>query len=80
MDPLDPLTEIINTGQAFSLAIILERIIWAIIGVLFIGAITNSIAKSIRKQNPFSKKAFFSYLNASRNKDDKSDHCPGDSK
>ena len=50
MDPLDPLTEIINTGQGFSPAIELERIIWAMIGVFFLGAISRSITKSMRSQ------------------------------
>ena len=35
MDPLDPLTEIIYSGQGFSPAIALERIIWAMIGIFF---------------------------------------------
>ena len=51
MDPLDPLTEIINSGQGFSLAIALEKIIWAMIGVFFLGAISRSIINSIRSQN-----------------------------
>ena len=51
MDPLDPLTEIINSGQGFSPAIALERIIWAMIGVFFLGAISRSITNSMRSQN-----------------------------
>jgi len=43
LDPLDPLTEIINSGQGFSPAIALERIIWAMIGIFFLGAISRSI-------------------------------------
>ena len=61
MDPLDPLTEIINSGQGFSPAIALERIIWAMIGVFFLGAISRSIINSIRSQNWFSRKFLFSY-------------------
>ena len=61
MDPLDPLTEIINSGQGFSPAIALERIIWAMIGVFFLGAISTSIANSMRSQNWFGIKSLFSY-------------------
>ena len=60
MDPLDPLTEIINSHQAFSPAIALERIIWAMIGVFFLGAISRSITKSMRSQNLF-RKSLFNY-------------------
>ena len=61
MDPLDPLTEIIYSGQGFSPAIALERIIWAIIGVFFLGAISRSITNSMRSQNWFGRKYLFSY-------------------
>ena len=60
MDPLDPLTEIINSGQGFLPAIELERIIWAMIGVFFLGAISRSITKSMRSQNWF-RKSLFNY-------------------
>ena len=53
MDPLDPLTEIVKTGQAFSPFIFLERIIWLFIGFFFIGAISTSITKSMRDQGLF---------------------------
>ena len=61
MDPLDPLTEIINSGQGFSPAIALERIIWAMIGIFFLGAISRSITNSIRSQNWFGRNFLFSY-------------------
>ena len=61
MDPLDPLTEIINSGQGFSPAIALEKIIWAMIGVFFLGAISKSITNSMRSQNWFGMKFLFSY-------------------
>ena len=61
MDPLDPLTEIINSGQGFSSAIALERIIWVMIGVFFLAAISTSITNSIRSQNWFGRKSLFSY-------------------
>ena len=61
MDPLDPLTEIINSGQGFLPAIALERFIWLMIGVFFLGAISTSITQSTRFQNWFSRKSLFSY-------------------
>ncbi len=70
MDPLDPLTEIIKSGQGFSPAIALERIIWTIIGVFFLGAILRSITSSMRIQNLFGRKIFFSYSKDKKNSDD----------
>ena len=70
MDPLDPLTEIINSGQGFSPAIALERIIWAMIGVFFLGAISRSITNRIRSQNWFGRKFLFSYSKEKKTKDD----------
>ena len=61
MDPLDPLTEIINSGQGFSPAIALERIIWAMIGIFFLGAISRSLTNNIRSQNWFDINSLFSY-------------------
>ena len=61
MDPLDPLTEIINSGQGFSPAIALERIIWAMIGIFFLGAISRSIINNMLSQNWFGKNFLFSY-------------------
>ncbi len=72
MDPLDPLTEIINSGQGFSPAIALERIIWAMIGVFFLGAISTSITKSMRNQSWFGPKSLFSYSKDKKNSDDSS--------
>ena len=80
MDPLDPLTEIINSGQGFSPAIALERIIWAIIGVFFLGAISRSITNSMRSQNWFSRKFLFSYSKNKKIKDDISSKPSGDEK
>ena len=72
MDPLDPLTEIINSGQGFSPAIALERIIWAMIGIFFFGAISRSITNSMRSQNWLGRNFLFSY-----SKDKKiTDHTP----
>ena len=72
MDPLDPLTEIINSGQAFSPAIALERIIWSIIGVFFLGAVSRSITNSMRSQNLFGKKFLFSFSKDKKITDDTS--------
>ena len=72
MDPLDPLTEIINSGQGFSPAIALERIIWAIIGVFFIGAISTSLTNSLRSQNWFGRKFLISYSKDEKITDDTS--------
>ena len=77
MDPLDPLTEIINSGQGFSPSIALERIIWAMIGVFFLGAISRSIANNI-SQNWFGRKSLFSYFKDKKITDDKSSQPSGD--
>ena len=78
MDPLDPLTEIINSGQGFSPAIALERIIWAMIGVFFLGAVSRSIINSIRSQNWFGRKFLFSYSKDKKITDDVSSQPTGD--
>ena len=78
MDPLDPLTEIINSGQGFSPAIALERIIWAIIGIFLFGAILKSITKSMRSQNWFGRNFLFSYSKDKKITDDTSSQPSGD--
>ena len=78
MDPLDPLTEIINSGQGFSPAIALERIIWAMIGVFFLGAISRSITNSIRSQNWSGKKFLFTYSKKQEITDDTSSQPSGE--
>ncbi len=80
MDPLDPLTEIINSGQGFSPAIALERIIWAMIGIFFLGAISRSITNSMRSQNWFGRHFLFSYSKDKKNTDDTSSQPSGDDK
>ena len=72
MDPLDPLTEIINSGQGFSPTIALERIIWAMIGTFFLGAISRSIIYRMRNQNWFRRNFLFSYFEEKTNTDDTS--------
>ena len=71
MDPLDPLTEIINSGQAFSPAIAIERIIWAIIGVFFLVAISKSIKTRILNKNFYSNKTNSHYFNFFKNENEK---------
>ena len=78
MDPLDPLSEIINSGQGFSPTIALERIIWAMIGVFFLGAITRSITRSMRSQNWFGMKFLFSYSKDKKFTDDTSCQSTGE--
>ena len=80
MDPLDPLTEIINSGQGFSTAIALERIIWAMIGVFFLGAILRSITNRMRSQNWFGRKFLINYPKDKKIKDDTSSRPSGDDK
>ena len=80
MDPLDPLTEIINSGQGFSPAIALERIIWAMIGVFFLGAISRSITYSMRNQNWLGRKFLFSYSKDKKIIDDRSSQPSDDDK
>ena len=78
MDPLDPLTEIINSGQGFSPAIALDRIIWAMIGIFFLGAISRSITKNMRSQNLFGRKFLFSFSKEKKITDDTSSQPSGD--
>ena len=78
LDPLDPLTEIINSGQGFLPAIALERIIWAMIGFFFLGAISTSLTKSIRSENSFSSKSFFIFSKDKKIRDDSSSPLSAD--
>ena len=78
MDPLDPLTEIIYSGQGFSSAIALERIIWAMIGIFFLAAISRAITNSIRSQNWFGRNFLFSYSQEKKITDDNSSQPSGD--
>ena len=59
MDPLDPLTEIVRSGQAFSPFIFLERLIWLIIGLFFIGSMTTGLRNNLKDQRLFDKKTSF---------------------
>ena len=80
MDPLDPLNEIINSGQGFSPSIALERIIWAMIGVFFLGAISTSINSSLRSQNWFGRKSLFNNSKEKKITDDSSSKLSGNDK
>ena len=64
MDPLDSLTEIIKSGQAFSSSIALERILWIMIGFFFLGAISTSFIRGIKQYNWFGNESFLSSLKA----------------
>ena len=78
MDPLDPLTEIINSGQGYSPAIALERIIWAMIGIFFLGAISRSMTNSMRSQNWFGINFSFSFSKDKKITDDTSSQPSAD--
>ena len=69
MDPLDPLTEIVRSGQAFSPFIFLERLIWLIIGFFFIGAMTTGLRNGLKDQGLLNKKTFFIGINKKSDKE-----------
>tara|TARA_Y100001933_G_C18812815_1_gene485781 strand:- start:123 stop:359 length:237 start_codon:yes stop_codon:yes gene_type:complete len=68
LDPLDPLTEIVRSGQAFSPLIFLERFIWLIIGFFFIGAMTTGLKNSLKDQGDFNNKTSFIGINKKSDK------------
>ena len=70
MDPLDPLTEIINSGQGFSPSIALERILWVMMGFFFLGAISTSITKGMKQNDWFGNNSFLSNLKANKREDE----------
>ena len=72
MDPLDPLTEIINSGQAFSSVIAIERFVWLLIGIFFIGAVFNSVTNSSQKQDSGSRKSFLNNIRPNKHKSEES--------
>ena len=63
MDPLDPLTEIIRSGQAFSPFIFLERLVWLFIGFFFIGAMTSGLKNGLNVQGWLNNKRSFIGVN-----------------
>ena len=69
MDPIDPLTEIIKSGQAFSSSIALERILWIIIGFFFLSAISTSFLRGMKQNNWFGNESFLSSLKTLKEKE-----------
>ena len=69
MDPLDPLTEIIKSGQGFSPSIALERILWLMMGFFFLGAISTSFIRGMKQNNWFSNNSFLYNLKANKRED-----------
>ena len=80
MDPLDPLTEIINSGQGFSPSIALERILWVMMGFFFLGAISTSITRGMKQNDWFGNNSFLSSLKANKGKDKLSNKLSDDDK
>ena len=68
LDPLDPLTEIVRSGQAFSPFIFLERLVWLIIGFFFIVAMTTGLKSGIKGQGLFNNKTSFIGFNKKSDK------------
>ena len=68
MDPLDPLTEIIRSGQAFSSFIFFERLIWLFIGFFFIGAMTNGLKNGLKVNGLHNDKTSFIEINKKSDK------------
>ena len=68
MDPLDPLTEIVRSGQALSPFIFLERLIWLFIGLFFIGAMTTGLKNGLNLQGWFNNKTSFIGINKKSDK------------
>jgi len=71
LDPLDPLTEIVKSGQAFSPLILIERILWLMIGAFFLGAMSTGIRNGMKEQGWFGNKSFLMGFNNKENKDNK---------
>ena len=80
MDPLDPLTEIIRSGQGFSPSIALERILWVMMGFFFLGAISTSLIRGMKQNNWFSNNSFLSNLKANKREDKLSKKLSDDDK
>ena len=80
MDPLDPLTEIIKSGQGFLPSIALERILWVMMGFFFLGAISTSITRSMKQNDWFGNNSFLSGLKANKTKDKLSKKLSDDDK
>ncbi len=68
MDPLDPLTEIVRSGQALSPFIFLERLIWLFIGFFFIAAMTTGLKNGLKFQGWFNNKTSMIGINKKSDK------------
>ena len=71
LDPLDPLTEVVRSGQAFSSFIIIERLIWLLIGAFFIGAMSTGLKNGMKDQDWFANKSFLMDIKKEKKEDDK---------
>ena len=80
MDPLDPLSEIIKSGQGFSPSIALERILWLMMGFFFLGAISTSITRGMQQNDWFGNNSFLSSLKANKRKDNLTNELSEDDK
>ena len=80
MDPLDPLTQIIKSGQGFSSSIALERFLWVMMGFFFIGAISTSITRGMKENDWFGNNSFLSNLKANKSEDKRSKKLSDDNK
>ena len=80
MDPLDPLTEIIKSGQGFSPSIALERILWLMMGFFFLGAISTSITRGMKQNDWFGNNSFLSNLKPNKREDKLSKKLSDDEK
>ena len=69
MNPQDPFNEIIQSGQAFSTSIAVERILWVMMGFFFLGAISTSIIRGMKQKDWFGNKSFLSGLKAAKRED-----------
>jgi len=69
LDPLDPLTEIIQSGQAFSSSIAFERILWLMLGFFFLGSISTSITRGMKQNDWFGNNSFLSGIKAANGED-----------
>ena len=70
LDPLDPLTEIVLSGQGFSAFIVIERFIWLIIGIFFVVAISNNFRNGRHDQGFFGNKSFLMNIKKEKKKDE----------
>ena len=70
LDPLDPLTEVVRSGQAFSSFIVIERLIWLLIGAFFIGAISTGLKNGMKDQDWFSNKSFLMGIKKDKKEED----------